>query len=63
MKPAKRLRRKELRRTRQSTLTEISTEMGTGRVDGQTAPYCLLLRPESPCGLGQRDLAIETASN
>jgi hypothetical protein len=31
--------------------------------DGQTAPYCLLLRPESPCRLGQLDLAIETASN
>jgi hypothetical protein len=31
--------------------------------NGPTAPYCLLLRLESPCRLGQRDLAIETASN
>ena len=31
--------------------------------DGQTAPYCLFLRLELPCRLGQRDLAIETASN
>ena len=29
--------------------------------DGQTAPYCLLLRPESPCRRGPPDLAIETA--
>src|SRR6266851_703068 len=29
---------------------------------GQTAPYCLLLRPESPYGHGALDLAIETAS-
>ena len=28
---------------------------------GQTAPYDLLLRPESPYGRGALDLAIETA--
>ena len=37
MKPAKRLRRKEYRTTRQSTLTEISTEMGTGRRKEESA--------------------------
>jgi len=31
-------------------------------VDGQTAPYCILFRPESPYGHGALDLAIETAS-
>jgi len=30
--------------------------------NGQTAPYCLLLRPESPFGRGALDLALETAS-
>jgi two-component system CheB/CheR fusion protein len=30
---------------------------------GQFAPYCLLLRPESPWRRGSLDLAIETASN
>src|SRR5271154_5745252 len=30
--------------------------------DGQTAPSCLLLRPESPCRRGPLDLAIEAAS-
>ena len=30
--------------------------------DGQTVPYCMLLRPEAPCRLGQLDLAIKTAS-
>jgi hypothetical protein len=30
--------------------------------DGQTAPYCLSLRPKSPYGCGALDLAIETAS-
>jgi hypothetical protein len=29
--------------------------------DGQSAPYCLLLRLESPCRRGPLDLAIETA--
>ena len=29
--------------------------------NGQTAPYCLLLRPESPFGRGALDLALETA--
>ena len=28
---------------------------------GQPAPYCLLLRPESPYGCGPLDLAIKTA--
>ncbi len=28
--------------------------------DAQTAPYCLLLRPESPCRRGPLDLPIET---
>jgi hypothetical protein len=28
----------------------------------QTAPYCLLLRPESPCRRGQLDLAIGNAA-
>jgi hypothetical protein len=32
-------------------------------VDGLSAPYCLLLRPESPRCLGHLDLTIETASN
>jgi len=31
-------------------------------IDGQTAPYCILFRPESPYGHGALDLAIETAS-
>jgi len=31
--------------------------------DGQTAPYYLLLRPESPCRLGELELAIETAAS
>jgi hypothetical protein len=30
-------------------------------VDGQTAPYCLFLRPESPFGRGALDLALESA--
>ena len=29
---------------------------------GLSAPYCLLLRPESPCRRGPLDLAIEIAS-
>jgi hypothetical protein len=29
--------------------------------DGQSVPYCLSLRPESPYGRGALDLAIETA--
>ena len=31
--------------------------------NGLSAPYCLLLRPESPCRRGQLDLAIETDSD
>jgi hypothetical protein len=47
-----------------STLGTAKTQSsGFRAVDGQTAPYCLFLRLESPCRLGQRDLAIETASN
>jgi hypothetical protein len=28
-------------------------------VDGQTAPYCLLLLPESPCRRGPVDFAVD----
>jgi hypothetical protein len=30
---------------------------------GLSAPYCLLLRPQSPCRRGPLDLVIEIASN